>query len=67
MKFFIFIYNRYFFQSNFAGVNRLLVLAYLNEDVSEKDIRRTYQKELLRTATSSSMERTLMTTQLILM
>ena len=67
MKFFIFIYNRYFLLSNFAGVNRLLVLAYLNEDVNEKDIRRTYQKELLRTATSSSMERTLMTTQLILM
>ena len=67
MKFFIFIYNRYFLLSNFAGVNRLLVLTYLNEDVNEKDIRRTYQKELLRTATSSSMERTLMTTQLILM
>ena len=39
MKFFIFVYNIYFLESNFAGVNRLLFLAYSNEDVNAKDIR----------------------------
>ena len=61
---------RYFLESNFVGVNRLLlVLVYSNEDANSKDLKLKdiiYHKELLIIIMSSSMEKSLMTKQLIL-
>ena len=59
---------RYFLESNFVWVNRLFALVYSNQvtilkDLKLKDI--TYQKALLIIITSSSMEKTFMTKQLI--
>ena len=59
---------RYFLESNFVGVNRLLVLVYANEDDSAKRFKAKdiiYQKALLIIIMSSSLEKTFMTKQLI--
>ena len=63
---------RYFLETDFVGVNRLFVLIYWNQDefieikmiywnqaINLEGI--IYQKVLLRTITSSSIEKTLMT------
>ena len=60
---------RYFLQSNFVGVNRLFILIYWNVDDNVKSIKMEdifYQKVLLRILTSSSIVRTFLTNQLVL-
>ena len=60
--------NRYFLKSNFVGVIRLFVLVYSNQDNDSKDLKLKdtfYKKELMIIITSSSMEKTFMTKQLI--
>ena len=59
---------RYFFESNFVGANRLFVLVYTNQDAHAKRFKaKIYYvpKELLIIITSSSVEKTFMTKQLI--
>ena len=56
---------RYFFKSNFAGVNRLFMSVYSNKDDNAKPML-TYLKLLLIIITSSSMEKTFMINPLIL-
>ena len=60
---------RYFLKSNFAGVNRLFVLVYLNTDKDVKTLK-TQKYYLLKvlstTITSLSLEKTSMTNPLIL-
>ena len=60
--------HKYFVESNFVGVNRFFVLVYLNRNIDVKRFktRRYYLlKGLLLITTSSSMEKTFMTKQLI--
>ena len=58
---------RYFHESNFVVVNWLFVLVYLNWNNYVKlfNTRKYYQKEKSKLIMSSSMEKTLMTKQLI--
>ena len=59
---------RYFIKSNFVGVNRLFVLISSNQDDNSKDLKLVsiiFKNMLLRIIMLSSLERTFMTNQLI--
>ena len=59
---------RYFIKSNFVGVNRLFVLISSNQDDNTKDLKLVsiiFKNMLLRIIMLSSLERTFMTNQLI--
>ena len=59
---------RYFLKSNFVGVNRLFVLISSNQDDNTKDLKLVssiFKNMLLRIIMLSSLERTFMTNQLI--